>query len=60
AGKDWRPAATHQVLRVRASLIAKARRFFDQRGVMEVDTPTLSAAAVSDVNIASLHTEISA
>ncbi len=41
-------------------MIAKTRRFFDQRGLMEVDTPTLSAAAASDVNIASLQTQVSA
>ncbi len=41
-------------------MIAAARRFFDQRGVMEVDTPVLGAATTSEVNIASLHTQVSA
>ncbi len=59
-GAAWRPAATLEVLKLRAFLIAKARRFFDQRGVMEVDTPTLSAATASDANIESLYTEVSA
>lgn len=57
---DWRPAATLKVLKLRATLIAKARRFFYKRGIMEVDTPALSAAAAFDVNIVSLHTKVSA
>lgn len=55
---DWRPAADLEVLKLRARLFAETRRFFAERGLMEVDTPVLSAAAVSDVHIASLETRI--
>ncbi|HSS66082.1 MAG TPA: EF-P lysine aminoacylase EpmA, partial [Gammaproteobacteria bacterium] len=41
-----------------AAMIAAARRFFDERGVVEVDTPALSAAAASDLHIASLQTRV--
>lgn len=59
AEAGWRPAATLKVLRLRAALVARARRFFADRGVMEVDTPALGAAAASDVNIESLETHVS-
>jgi len=55
---SWRPVASLEVLRLRADLLEKARRFFLQRGVMEVDTPVLGACAVSDVHIHSLQTRL--
>jgi lysyl-tRNA synthetase class 2 len=45
-------------LRRRAELLADARRFFAERGVLEVETPVLSAAGVSDPQIASLTTRV--
>ena len=39
-------------------MLKSARAFFDQRGVLEVETPILSAAAVSDPQIESLATQI--
>jgi lysyl-tRNA synthetase class 2 len=39
-------------------MLKTARAFFEQRGVLEVETPTLSAAAVSDPQIESLATQI--
>jgi len=39
-------------------MLKKARAFFDRRGVLEVETPILSAAAVSDPQIESLATQI--
>jgi lysyl-tRNA synthetase class 2 len=39
-------------------MLTRARAFFEHRGVMEVDTPILSAAAVSDPQIESLVTQI--
>lgn len=54
----WRPAATLSALRVRALLLDRTRGFFARRGVLEVDTPVLSRAAVSDPNIDSLRTAV--
>lgn len=39
-------------------MLNEAREFFEQRGVLEVETPVLSSAAVSDPQIESLTTQI--
>jgi lysyl-tRNA synthetase class 2 len=54
----WRPSATLAVLKQRAEMLARARDFFARRGVMEVETPVLSAAAVSDPQLHSLRTQV--
>ncbi len=56
---DWRPRATFDTLRARAQLYARIRSFLDSRGVLEVDTPMLSAAATVDLHIHSWHAESS-
>jgi lysyl-tRNA synthetase class 2 len=53
--EDWRPTASLAALRVRAQLLAVARRYFAERAVLEVETPLLSAAGVSDVHIESMR-----
>ncbi len=53
----WRPTAALGALRRRAAMLAAAREFFAERGVLEVETPILSAAAVSDPQIESLATQ---
>ncbi len=55
---SWRPAATHAALRRRAALLGRMRAFFASRGVLEVETPVLSAAGVSDPQIESLTTQV--
>ena len=55
---DWRPTATLSTLRERARMLASLREFFAKRAVLEVDTPILSAAAVSDPQIESLATRV--
>jgi elongation factor P--(R)-beta-lysine ligase len=58
AGADWRPSATVAALRRRASMLMRVREFFSKHGVLEVETPILSAGAVSDPQIESLSTQI--
>ncbi|MSR60542.1 MAG: EF-P lysine aminoacylase GenX [Planctomycetaceae bacterium] len=48
---DWRPTASLDVLRLRARLMGVVRRFFDDRGYWEVDTPLVSHERVIDANI---------
>ena len=47
----WRPTATAETLRLRAAVLASIRAFFAERGLMEVETPALSAAGTTDVHI---------
>ena len=51
--KDWKPTANLKALRLRADLYALVRRFFAERGVLEVETPVLSSAGNTDPNIES-------
>jgi len=48
---DWRPSASRARLARRAALLARAREFFAARGVLEVDTPLIVNAPVSDAHI---------
>ncbi|KJV24649.1 EF-P lysine aminoacylase EpmA [Luteibacter yeojuensis] len=43
-------------LRLRAATYGRIRHFFAERGVLEVETPMLSAAGNTDPNIQSFHT----
>lgn len=55
---EWRPTATQEALRHRALLLARVRAFFADRHVLEVETPILSSAGVSDPQIEPLATQI--
>ena len=55
---NWRPTATVSALERRAAMLAAAREFFAARGILEVETPVLSSAAVSDPHIESLTTQV--
>jgi lysyl-tRNA synthetase class 2 len=55
---QWRPSASLAALRRRAQALATTREFFRDRGVLEVDTPALVNAPVSDVNIDSVRVEL--
>jgi elongation factor P--(R)-beta-lysine ligase len=56
---DWRPTATRETLQRRAQMLAQARRFFATRQVMEVDTPVVVNAPVTDVHIHSAQVTLS-
>lgn len=47
----WQPAASKDRLFARADLLKKIRIFFEQKGVLEVETPILSHAAGSDPSL---------
>jgi len=57
-GADWRPTATLDTLRRRAECLAATREFFRARNVLEVETPALVNAPVSDVNLGSVRVDI--
>jgi lysyl-tRNA synthetase class 2 len=52
----WKPRAEPAVLRARAGLYGVIRSYFSVRGVLEVETPVLSAAATVDPQIDSFAT----
>ena len=52
---DWQPTAALETLRLRAELLARIRGFFDSRGVLEVETPVLGHATVTDPYIESVR-----
>ena len=56
ASGDWQPTAALEVLKLRARLLERIRAFFSERGVLEVETPILSIAAVTDPMLANLAT----
>ncbi len=55
---DWRPTAGIEALRLRARMLQGVRGFFAGRGVLEVQTPILSAAAITEPQIESLRTQV--
>lgn len=57
SSRTWRPSASLENLRLRAELLARTRSFFRERGVLEVETPVLSAAAATEPHVESFRTE---
>lgn len=51
---DWRPAADNAAIKVRARMLRDIRAFFDDRDVLEVETPLLASFGASDPNIGNL------
>jgi lysyl-tRNA synthetase class 2 len=56
--EDWQPHASLETLRLRADLLARVRAHFASEGVLEVQTPVLGRAPVTDVHLASLSTRV--
>ncbi|BBI92232.1 elongation factor P--(R)-beta-lysine ligase [Serratia symbiotica] len=48
---SWQPSAPIANLLKRAAILAEIRRFFADRGVLEVETPTMSQATVTDIHL---------
>jgi lysyl-tRNA synthetase class 2 len=52
---DWRPTASMDALRLRAEIVAKIRAVFAERAVLEVETPLLASAPVTDLHLQALN-----
>lgn len=52
----WQPSAPVANLLKRAAILADIRRFFADRGVLEVDTPAMSQATVTDIHLVPFQT----
>jgi len=55
ATNRWLSSATRERLAQRAALLSTVRKFFDARSVLEVETPMLVNATVTDVNLRSVE-----
>jgi len=51
ATASWKPTTTWAALQARANLVRQIRSYFEERGVLEVDTPILSNAALPDYQV---------
>ena len=56
---DWRPRADVGMLRTRAAVLQSARAFLSDRGLLEVDTPSLGEFGVTDPHIAGIPVRLS-
>ncbi len=56
--KDWQPSASLQMLKARADLLSTVRAFMADKNILEVETPVLCSAAVTDPNLESLTTQL--
>ncbi|EOW6615491.1 elongation factor P--(R)-beta-lysine ligase [Vibrio fluvialis] len=54
---EWMPTASIEQLKQRAALLRSIRQFFAERDVLEVDTPAMSHATVTDVHLHTFQTE---
>ncbi|TRX53156.1 elongation factor P--(R)-beta-lysine ligase [Thalassomonas sp. M1454] len=53
---SWQPSASISNLKSRAAILAKIRKFFAEKDVLEVDTQAMSSATVSDLHLVSFET----
>ncbi len=54
---DWHPTASMANIKIRAKVLSQIRCFFADRNVLEVETPVLSNATVTDLHLHTLSTE---
>jgi lysyl-tRNA synthetase class 2 len=54
---SWRPTASLGTLELRARMLRVAREYFAATKTLEVETPTLSHAGVTDVHLASIRAQ---
>lgn len=55
--QTWKPSAPISNLLARSKIINNIRRFFTERGLLEVETPVLSEFGVTDVHLSTFSTE---
>jgi lysyl-tRNA synthetase class 2 len=55
---EWRPRASLDVQRRRAALYNDIREFFNRRDFLEVETPLLAGAGVTEPNLRNLTTQL--
>ena len=53
---NWHPTTSIPILKERARILQSIRAFFAQRNVLEVETPVISAAAITDPQLESFST----
>ncbi|WP_076588959.1 elongation factor P--(R)-beta-lysine ligase [Vibrio ostreicida] len=56
---QWQPSASIEQLKQRADLMRSIRQFFRDRRVLEVETPVMSHATVTDIHLHTFKTEFS-
>jgi len=54
--ENWQPTASIDLLLKRAKILKKIREFFSDRCILEIETPILSQAAVTDLHLSSFET----
>jgi lysyl-tRNA synthetase class 2 len=54
--ENWRPSASIEMIQARAEMLSCIRQFFDQTGVLEVETPVCSRFGATDPAIESFKT----
>lgn len=54
---NYQPTCSIEALKARAAMYQKIRKFFAEREVLEVETPVLSQAGVTDVHLASIQVQ---
>ncbi len=56
SSEEWQPTASLANIRLRAKILGQIRSFFAKREVLEVETPVLSNATVTDLHLHTLST----